>query len=177
VSEHVSPDRLADYLAGMLGDSEGEELEGHLFSCGICAGEAESTFGLAAAVHGAVPPVLSSERFEALSREGRIAAVNPMSPGQIVEARFPPAGKLLVHRLGGSDLSRARRVDVDLLDLDGSVLARLDDVPFDGASGEVLLACQSHFASLFPHDLTFRLETVVGDRRQEANRYTVLHRA
>lgn len=177
MTEHVSSDRLADYLAGLLGEADEEELEGHLFSCRPCAFEAEKLAGLAVAVHRVVPTVLTAERFEELEREGRIAEVKPVSPGHTVEARYPPAEKLLVLRLGGSDLSRARRVDVELLDVGGRVVARLDDVPFDGARGEVLMACQRHFADLFPHDLTFRLEVVTGERRQEANRYTVLHRA
>jgi anti-sigma factor RsiW len=177
MTEHVFPEGLADYLAGLLDPRGDDELEAHLFSCESCALEAEKLAGLAVAVHRVVPPVLTAGRFEELEREGRIAEVKPVSPGQTVEARFPPAEKLLVLRLGGSDLSRARRVDVDLLDAGGRVVARLDDVPFDGARGEVLMACQRHFADLFPHDLTFRLERVVGERREEANRYTVLHRA
>jgi anti-sigma factor RsiW len=177
MTEHISPERVADYLSGLLDERSDEELEAHLFICGSCTVEAEKLAGLAVAVHRAVPTVLTAERVEALEREGRIAEVKPVSPGHTVEARFPPAEKLLVLRLGGSDLSRARRVDVDLLDLGGRVVARLEDVPFDGVRGEVLMACQSHFADMFPHDLTFRLERVVGDRREEANRYTVLHRA
>lgn len=177
MTEHLTSDRLADYLAGLLGEVGEEDLEAHLFSCNACALEAEKLFGLAAALHRAVPPVLEIERFEELGREGRIAEVKPVSPGGTVEVRFPPEEKLLVLRLRGSDLSRASRVDVDLLDVDGGVVTRFDDVPFDAAGGEVLIACQRHFADLFPHDVTFRVERVVGDRRQEANRYTVLHRA
>jgi anti-sigma factor RsiW len=174
---HLSPERLVDYLAGLLDAPGDEELEAHLFSCRACALEAEKLFGLAAAVHRAVPPAISVGRFETLSREGRIAEVNTMTPGQVAEARFPPPGQLLVHRLGGSDLSRARRVDVGLLDLAGRQITHLDNVPFDAARGEVLLACQSHFADLFPADIVFRLEIVLDDRREEASRYTVLHRA
>jgi hypothetical protein len=177
MTDHVSSERLGEYLAGLLDRGDEEELEEHLFSCRHCALEAEKLAGLAVAVHRAVPTVLTAERFEELESEGRVAEVKPVSPGQMVEVRFPPADKLLVLRLGGSDLSRASRVDVDLLDADGGVVARLDDVPFDVARGEVLVACQRHFADLFPRDVTFRVERVVGERRQEANRYTVLHRA
>jgi len=177
MTEHVSSTRFADYLAGLLDEPADEEVEAHLFSCRSCMLEAEKLAGLALAVHRAVPPVLTAARFEELEREGRIAEVSPVSPGQIAEARFPQADKLLVLRLGGSDLSRARRVDMELLDHDGRSLARFDDVPFDVARGEVLIACQSHFADLFPPDIIFRLERVVGDTREEANRYTVVHGA
>ncbi len=173
---HVSRDRIADYLAGFLDAHEGEELEEHLFSCRACAIDAEPLFGLTAAIRQAVPPVITAERFEALEREGRITQVNSMSPGQLQEARYPEAGKLLVHRLGGADLSGLLRVDVELVDLDGRPLVRFDDVPFDAARGEVLVACQRHFADLFPNDGVFRIEAVHGDRREEVSRYTVLHR-
>ncbi len=176
MTEHVSSERLLDYLAGLLGEADEEVFEEHLFSCRPCALEAEKLFGLLSAVHRAVSPVVTAERFQVLEREGRIAEVKLLSPGRTVEVRFPPAEKLLLLRLGGSDLSRARRVDVDLLDLEGRVVAHFDDVPFDSARGEVLLACQRHFADLFPHDMTCRLERVVGESREEANRYTVLHR-
>ncbi len=177
MTEHVSSEGLADYLAGLLDPRADEELEAHLFSCRSCVLEAEKLAGLAVAVHRAVPPVLTAERFEELEREGRVVEVTPVSPGHAVEARFPPGERLLVLRLGGSDLSRARRVDMELLDVDGRVLAHFDDVPFDVARGEVLVVCQSHFAALFPPDVIFRLERVVGNTREEANRYTVVHGA
>lgn len=176
MTEHVSSDRLADYLAGLLDESEGEELEAHLFSCRTCATESERLFALAAAIREAVLPVLSPERFQELGREGRIAEVNTMSPGQVAETRYPPGDKLLVHRLGGTDLSRARRVDVALLDLEGRTLTRFEDIPFDAARGEVFMACQRHFAGLYPPDLVFSVEVAEGERQEEANRYTVFHR-
>jgi Putative zinc-finger len=176
VSAHPSFDRLADYLAGLLTEPESDELEEHLFSCESCAGEAERVFALAASTREAAPPVLSTERFETFSREGRVAVVNPMAPGEVVEVRFPPEGKLLVHRLGGSDLSRARRVDLELLDLEGSSVVRLPDVPFDAGRGEVFLACQRHFADRFPHDLVVRVEVIGEPKKEEAKRYTILHR-
>ena len=174
--ENIAYERLADYLAGLLPNSDSDDLEEHLFSCDRCARESERLFGLAAAVHEVVPAALTLERFEELSRDGRIATVNPMSPGQVAEVRFPPEGKLLVHRLGGSDLTRARRVDVSFLDLEGKALARYDDVPFDRERGEVIIACQSHFADIYPHDGVLRVEVVGADEREEAGRYTVLHR-
>jgi Putative zinc-finger len=175
MSGHPSTERLADYLAGFLEELEVEELEEHLFSCEDCAIESGKLASLAAAIRDAVPPVLSAGRFGELEREGRIAAVNSMAPGQTAEVRYPPGDKLLVHRLGGSDLRMARRVDVALLDLQGRSLSRFDDVPFDSVQGEILVACQRHYADLFPHDTVFRVEVVLGDRREESI-YTVLHR-
>jgi hypothetical protein len=175
MSGHPSSERLADYFGGFLEKGETEELEEHLFSCEDCALQCAQLAGLATAVRGAVPPIISERRFAELEREGRIAAVNPMSPGQVAEVRFPTGDKLLVHRLGSSDLRMARRVDVGLFDREGRALSRFDDVPFDSAQGEVLVACQSHFADLFPHDTVFRVEVVLADRLEEST-YTILHR-
>ncbi|HEY7698606.1 MAG TPA: zf-HC2 domain-containing protein [Vicinamibacteria bacterium] len=176
MTKHVSSDRLSDYLAGLLEEPQSEELEAHLFSCRTCAAASERLFALAAAIREAVLPVLSPERFQELGREGRIAEVNTMSPGQVVETLYPPGDKVLVHRLGGSDLSRARRVDVALLDLEGRPLTRYDDIPFDAARGEVLMACQRHFADVYPQDIMFSVQVAEGEQREEVNRYTVLHR-
>jgi hypothetical protein len=175
--EHPPAEHLAEYAAGLLEERESEELEAHLFSCRACALESEKLFALGAAVRRAVPAVLSLERYHELSEEGRVAAVNPISPGEVREVRFPPGDSLLVHRLGGSDLSRARRVDVSLFDLEGRLLGRYDDVPFDAEGGEVLIACQRHFADLYPHDIEFRIESILPERGRVENRYTVLHRA
>jgi hypothetical protein len=176
MTEHVSFEGLADYLADLLEEPESNELEAHLFACEACASECERLVGIAAAVRDSVPPVISPEQFEALAREGRIAAENRMSPGQVAEVRYPPEGKLLVHRLGGFDLRRAHRVDVELVDLEGGILTRMNDVPFDAARGEVLIACQRHFANSYPDDASFRVEAITGDEREEVKRYTVLHR-
>jgi hypothetical protein len=176
VNVHLSQDRIADYLAGLLVAADEAELEEHLFSCRDCSIDAELHFGLTAAIRQAVPPVISPERFEALEGEGRITQVNSMSPGQLAEVRYPDAGKLLVHRLGGANLAGARRVDVELGDLEGRPLVRYDDIPFDAVRGEVFVACQRHYAGLFPQDILVRVEVVLGDRREETSRYTVLHR-
>jgi hypothetical protein len=177
MSAHPSAEEIAAFAAGLLEERESENLEAHLFSCGDCALEAEKLFALGAAVHRAVPPVLSVDQYEELSQQGRIAAENPISPGQVSEVRYPEGHSLLVHRLGVSDLTRARRVDVSLFNLEGGLLVRYDDVPFDAEHGEVLVACQSHFADFFPHDIDFRVEVVIDDQRKNENRYTILHRA
>ena len=177
MTEHLSSEQLADYLSGLLDESESNELEDHLFSCRTCADESEGLFGLAVAIHAAVPPVLSPEQFQALSAGGRVVAVNSMSPEQTAEVQYPPEGKLLVHRFGGADLRDAHRVDVDLVDLEGQAVARLDNVPFDAARGEVLVACQSHFADYFPPDAVFKIEVALADERTETRSYTVFHRA
>ena len=168
-------EELLDYLNGELSEPDEQVLESHLFRCTRCAAEAERLGGLAAAIGTSIPPILSSSRFTGLERDGRIEKVNVMAPGQTAVVRYPEAGRLLVHRfsLSGVDLSRAKRIDIDLTLPGGEAVARFENVPFDAENGEVLVACQSHFAESFPRDLVFSVEV----EKSEVARYTVHHRS
>ena len=174
--EPVPFGEILDYLNGELRESDEHGLESHLFRCASCSSEAERLAGLATSIAVASPTILSPSRFAALEREGRIEDVNVMTPGQTAEVRFPESGRLLVHRLRGVDLSRARRIDIDVSGSGGEALLHFENVPFDAERGEVLVACQSHFADLFPPDIVFSVELVSADQQEEVARYTVLHR-
>jgi anti-sigma factor RsiW len=174
--EPIAAERLLDYLLGELVAADEDALEAHLFSCARCAREAERLAGVATAVSRVIPPVLSRSRFEALASAGLVAQESALSPGDVTRVVYPPAGKLLVLHMRGADLADARRVDVELRTPAGEALARLDDVPFDAARGELLVACQRHFAETFPQDVVFALERVSGEERRPLAEYTVLHR-
>ena len=167
---------LLDYLKGELPESDDQELESHLFRCAICSSEAERLAGLLTSIADAAPTILSPSRFAGLEREGRIERINEMTPGQTAEVLFPESGRLLVHRLGGIDLSRARRIDLEVSAEGGEAVWHLEDVPFDADRGEILVACQSHFAELFPPDIVFSVEVASADQQEEIARYTVHHR-
>ncbi len=171
----LSSGELLDYLSDAHGETDEDRVESHLFRCADCSSEAEWLTGLVASVAVAVPPVLTPSRLAALEREGRIEAINPMIPGQTAKVSYPESGRLLVHRLGGADLSGARRIDLDLSASSGETFWHLEDVPFDPARGAVLVACQRHFADLFPRDIVFSLEVVSGDGHEAVARYTVHH--
>jgi hypothetical protein len=172
----VSEERLLDYLLGELEPGGDEEVESHLFACASCASAAERLAGLAAALHQAVSPILAPARFEALDRAGLVSGVDVMTPGSVADVLYPPAGKVLVIRLGGADLEGARRIDVEVRPAAGGPVSRLDDVPFDSSRGEVLVACQRRYAETFPRDLVFSVEVVEGDARKRVGEYTVRHR-
>jgi anti-sigma factor RsiW len=165
---------LEDYLLGTLPALEEERLEGHLFACAICSAMAEQVAGLALAIRGAVPPILARSRFEALEREGRISQVTTLDPGQAIEVVFPPADRLLVHRLRAGDLATADHVDVSVRSMSGETVTRFEGVPFDAGRGEVLVACQRHFAELFPLDIVLTVE--VSRPATRVCEYTVRHR-
>lgn len=172
----VSEDQLLAYLLGELEPTAEEDVESHLFACASCAAAAERRAGLATALQQAVPPILAPARFEALDRAGLVSRVDVMNPGSVAEVHYPPSGKVLVIRLGGADLEGARRLDVEVRTAAGKPVSRLDDVPFDSSRGEVIVACQRHYAETYPHDLVFVVEVVEGDARKRVGEYTVLHR-
>lgn len=172
----VPAERLLEYFLGELAADDEQELEAHLFGCAPCTAEAERLAGLASAINRVIPTILTRTRFEALDGAGIVSQVNAMRPGDVAQVFFPPTGKALVLRLEGADLAQAQRLDVDLRTPAGETIVRLADVPFDAARGEVLVACQRHFAETFPRDLVFVLEDVSGDTRRRVAEYTVLHK-
>jgi anti-sigma factor RsiW len=169
-------ERLVAYLCSELPEPEEEALEAHLFGCASCTSETEGLAGVIAAVRATVPPVLGPAAFEALRREGHPFTLNPMLPGQHADVEYPAPGRLLVHRLSGLDLAHARRVDVILETSAGTRVGALEDVPFNRDRGEVLLACQAHYAEMFPPDVVFVLQVVDAARAGPVARYSVLHR-
>ena len=172
----IPVERLLEYLLGELTPGDEEALEAHLFGCARCADEAHRLAGLATAINRVIPPILTRTRFEALDSAGAVSQVNAMRPGDVAQVFYPPTGKALVLRLEGAELTQAQRLDVGLRTPSGEELGRFDDVPFDASRGEVLVACQRHFAGAFPPEMVFVLEVVSGDERRRVAQYTVLHR-
>jgi hypothetical protein len=66
------------------------------------------------------------------------------------------------------------RVERDLA-ASGELIIALAHVPFDVSRGEVLIACQRHYAHLFPGDPTFRVHAVTSGNRREVGSYLVRH--
>ena len=101
---------------------------------------------------------------------------NPMQPGEHRRAGFPDGGSLLIHRLQGLDLTSADRVNLALSTPEGAPLVRFEDIPFDAAAGEVLIACQRHFGDSFPEKIVFAVERHVVDQVEVVATYVVDHR-
>ncbi|HEY0705996.1 MAG TPA: hypothetical protein VGG33_04330, partial [Polyangia bacterium] len=74
-------------------------------------------------------------------------------------------------------LTRAERVDVELLDPAGVVRLQLERVPFDPDRGEVLIACQRHYETIgaVPGDPRFSLQVFEGGVRRQVGSYFVRH--
>ena len=139
------------------------------------AAEAERWGAVIGGAEIAVPPVLSPEALLALQDRGEQMNENVMQPGERRRASFPDGPGLLIHRLQGSELARADRVNLELSTPEGASLVRFENVPFDGATGEVIVACQRHFGESFPANIVFEIERRVVDEVEVVARYTIEH--
>jgi hypothetical protein len=167
---------LVAYWAGDLPAAEEESLEEHLMGCPHCTAESARVAAITETARAMIPPVLTRAALERLRAKGMRVLDSAFAPGERREALFPRDVDLLIFHLTGVDLSGAARVELTLRSESlGTLLRSVPEAPFDPGSGEVLLCCQRHFASL-PKDLV--VEVRVHDERGEerASKYTILHR-
>ncbi len=171
----VTWEQLVDYWAGELsGDVEGA-LEQHLMACAACTATSASVAALTEALRAQIAPLLTADALARLRATGLRIAENPMLPSERKQVPFPAEVDLLIHRLGGLDLSRATRVSFTLrIEETDRVVVEIDDAPFDLDAGAVLLACQHHFDVLPPNTVA---EVRTHDDRgaETVAEYTILH--
>jgi hypothetical protein len=144
----VAAESWIDFFVGELDGEAGERLEQLLFECAHCAAEAERWGAVIGGVEIAIPPVLSPEALLALQDRGE--------------------------RMN-EELARADSVNLELSTPAGASLVRFEDVPFDGDTGEVIVACQRHFGESFPANIVFAIERRVVDEVEVVARYTIEH--
>jgi hypothetical protein len=143
---------LVAYWADDLDPAAIERVEEHLMGCGTCSESSGRMAAIAGALRQMIPPLISSARLAELRARGLRVVENPIRPGERKPVIFGPEIDLLIHRLGGLDLTRAESVRVTVsIEETGAVVRDDLDAPFDRAAGEVLVACQRHFAALPPN--------------------------
>lgn len=167
-------DKLVDFWTGELADGEAARLEEHLFRCDECAASCDRLAKLVGALREFIPPVISHAYRDRLLAKGARIRATPVEPGVDARARFSLDVDFLVHVLR-ADLSRAERVDVEVVMEEGSRALVFEAVPFDVSSGEVLVCCQRHFQHMTPTDPTFRLLVVEAGKRRCVGDYLVHH--
>lgn len=172
-SSPLSWDTLAAYWAGDLPDAE--PIEEHLMGCGECSRMSERVAAITEAVRQMIPPFVGREQLESLHARGLRIEENVIRPDVETPVYFAATIDLLVHRLSGLDLADAERVDVAVRDQEsGQVMMRGTQVPFDAVRGEVLIACQRHFAA-FPPRVAFDVTAIRPGRSAEKKTYLVPH--
>jgi len=170
----VALETLVAWWTGELASDEAARVEEHLFTCDECARVSERFAGLTAGVRELIPPIISPTHRDRLLAHGTRIRVTPVDAGVDASAVFGPEVDLLVHALR-ADLSRAQRVDVEILAQGWSEPILCEMVPFDAKSGEVLVCCQRHFQHMSSADPVFRVHVVESGQRRCVGDYLVRH--
>jgi anti-sigma factor RsiW len=167
---------LVAYFAGDLGAGDEGALEEHLFSCDACAREAARVAAVTETIRADVPLIVRAADVAALRARGLTIHENAFSPGEHKDVPFAPGVDLLIHRLGGLDLSGATRVAFTIGEAaTGRAYFHADGVPFDREAGAVLVACQRHYDA-FPPDCFAEVRVVDAAGAETVTRYGILHR-
>jgi hypothetical protein len=167
---------LVDYWARDLDDEAASAIEDHLFGCADCTAVAARVSAVTEAVRSAISPVVSRQQLERLRARGARVLENAFAPGERRVVEFGRETDLLIHRLGGLDLSGADRVDVRITqESTGALVTAAEAVPFVPAEGAVLIACQRHYEAL-PHDTVMSVSIYATGKPPRTTSYTILHR-
>ena len=171
----IAFEALVAYWAGDLPSEEEDALELHAMGCAECNASSERVACIALAVRALVPPLVTSAQVAALRARGLCIEENEMEPGERKAVVFRLGVDILLHRLGGLDLKSALEVSVTVRDEDtGDVIYEEPRAPFDAENGEVLVACQRHFAA-FPPNVLFEVRALGPGAELRVARYVVPH--
>lgn len=170
----IGIESLVAYWAGDLDPTESDDLEAHVFGCATCTALSERIAAVTEKMRSLEPAVIPAARLDELRAAGRHIEDHFVAPGERSRVRFT-AQEIIVHHLGGLDLEDVERVSV-VVSSDGTkqVVTEYPSVPFDPKRGEVLIACQRHFA-VFPPDIAFEVTTFAGGAPKKTTRYVVDH--
>ncbi|HSC64618.1 MAG TPA: zf-HC2 domain-containing protein [Caldimonas sp.] len=178
---HVAVERLVEYWLGELDDDAVDAIDAHLLGCDACGAELDALIALAGGVRGAfaegrVTGFVTADFIERLRQRGVRVREYRVAQYGAVNCSVSPEDDLLVGRLQ-APLEGVDRVDAELqLSLQDGPL-RLEDVPFDARSGEVLLVPKlSEVRQMPAHVLRVRLLAVASGGTREIGRYTLNHR-
>lgn len=167
-------EQLVEYWTSDLPAGETERIEAHLFGCEWCTHAAERVSQIVQAFRGALPPVIGREHLAALRAAGLTVVENDFAPGVRTPVTFERHVDLLIHRLGGLALAQAERVDVIVRSETGGPIFEEPDAVCDRDRGEVLIACQRHFAA-FPRDIAVDVRVHRGGAPPTVTSYLIPH--
>lgn len=165
---------LVAWWARELRETEASSVDEHLFACDGCAAASERLARVVASLRTMIPFVISHAHRDRLVASGTRVRTTALEPSVTKPARFTPDVDLIVLALR-ADISSADRVDVEIVSPTGTPRYTLEDVPFDRANGEVLIACQRHFEGMFPGDPIFSVHAVEAGKRRVVGDYVARH--
>ncbi|HWA38807.1 MAG TPA: zf-HC2 domain-containing protein [Burkholderiales bacterium] len=179
----IALETLAGWWLGELPASEAERVEAHFFACAHCAGRAEWLAALSEGVRvalrsGAFGMAVSAPFVEEMKRAGLRLREYRNDPGGRLNCTMAADDDAVVSRLR-APLAGVKRLDmVQRVEVPGApaLEIRLDDVPFDPASGEVLLVLPPAALKKMPaHTASMRLFAVGGQEARLLGEYTFSH--
>ena len=175
---HAEFDTLLAYWLGELDEASEAQLEEHYLGCAECSARLAEVEALAAGVRsafagGRVATVMPPAFVERLRSAGVRLREYRVARNGSVNCSVGPEDQLLVSRLE-VPLEDVERVDAVVMLEDAA--HRLEDIPFDRASGEVVLAPGiEHIRALPAHRQVVRLLAVGAGGERVLGEYTFNH--
>lgn len=164
----IGHERLVAYWCNDLDEAETAAIDEHLFRCDACSAMSGNVAKFAQTFRAMVPPIVSRDQVDALRARGAVIRENDFEPGVRKKVVFERDTEFMIHRLRGLELSDATRVQVSVYSEASGPLVEEYFAPFDVSRGEVLVACQRHFAA-FPNDVAFDVHVY---RASETTKHT-----
>lgn len=170
---------LLEYWLGELDEAREAQLDEHLLGCGHCSANLQSLAdlgdGIRAAVRaGTLSTIVTDAFVKRLTVQGLRLREYHVAHNGSVHCTVAPDDDLLIARLD-APLAGVERLDVELLG-EGASRQRLPDVPFDVASGEVILAPQMDRIRALPAStLRYRLLAMAPSGERLVGEYTFHH--
>lgn len=170
----VAFETLVAYWAGDLDRLAAEAVEEHLFDCAACTASAERVASVTERIRGTLPPVVTRAVVDSLRARGHRIDDNVVTPGSRSRVVFDKQD-FIIHHLSGLALHDVESVGVTVRVVEtGVVLLAVPNAPFERETGEVLIACQRHFAA-FPPNVRFVVESIPKSGPPRLAEYVVEH--
>ena len=183
MTDHVDLDAIIGYWLGELPSATEASIEEHYFGCTYCSRRFEEIAALGVGVRSAIRRgklgvVVSVQFVEAMRRAGLRLREYRLEPGGSVNCTIRQDDDAVISRVRAS-LAGVKRVDVVHRQSIGGVEepeVRLEDVPFDAATGEILLIPPAAKVKAMPA-YTLRTRLIAVDEAGEAplGEYTFRH--
>lgn len=183
MNNHTSWETLLAWWLGELAEAEAAPVEAHLFGCAHCTRRGEALAALGAGVRaavreGRVTVFISKGFLEGMLAQGLRLREYLLQPGERVDCTLLAGDDGVVSRVR-APLGGVTRIDaLQRVEVGGALVAeaRIEDVPFDPAAGEVLFVPSAAALRKMPaHTVTVRLVSVEEGGERELGEYTFAH--
>lgn len=178
--KHADFATILEYWLGELDEARASAFEEHYLGCAACSARLAEVEALSEGVRGSfaggsVGAVLTPAFVERLRENGVRLREYRVDLNGSVNCSVGPEDQLLLSRLQ-APLEGAGRLDVVIAAAGVPLEARLEDVPYDAASGEVVVAPSIAFVRTLPaHRQVMRLVAVGADGERVLGEYTFNH--